>query len=74
VVTPLAVFVKRNDRLALGSWHPESSLEEVQRRTGFKFDATEAGPTPWPTEREKRALAELDSEGRFERDANISLR
>jgi glutaconate CoA-transferase subunit B len=74
VVTPLAVFVKRNDRLALGSWHPESSLEEVQRRTGFKFDATDAGPTSWPTERETRALAELDPDGQFERDANISLR
>jgi glutaconate CoA-transferase subunit B len=74
VVTPIAVFVKREGRLALGSWHPESSLEEVQQRTGFRFDTTGAQPTPLPTERERQALTELDAAARFERDANISLR
>lgn len=74
VVTPIAVFVKRNGRLALDSWHPESSLDEVRERTGFSFDATGAAPTPWPTEREQRALAELDQDGQFERDARVSLR
>ena len=74
VVTPIAVFVKRDGRLALQSWHPESSLEEVAARTGFKFDAGGAKPTPMPTAREVEALRSLDSEGQFERDAKISLR
>lgn len=74
VVTPIAVFIKRDGRLALQSWHPESSLDEVRQRTGFAFDSQGAGPTPLPTEREVRALAELDSDGQFERDAKVALR
>jgi glutaconate CoA-transferase subunit B len=74
VVTPIAVFVKRDGRLALESWHPEASLEEVRERTGFEFDASGARPTPEPTERERRALAELDPVGQFERDAAVTLR
>ncbi|OWT56839.1 CoA-transferase subunit beta [Candidimonas nitroreducens] len=74
VVTPIAVFVKRDGRLALQSWHPESSLDEVRQRTGFKFDSQGAGPTPLPTEREVHALAELDADGQFERDAKVALR
>jgi glutaconate CoA-transferase subunit B len=74
VVTPIAVFVKQQGRLALASWHPESSLDEVRERTGFAFDATEARPTPLPTERERQALATLDVDGSFERDARVSLR
>lgn len=73
VVTPIAVFVKKDGRLTLASWHPEKSLEEVVERTGFSFDATDAAPTPPPTPREREALAALDAEGRFERDANVSL-
>ena len=30
VVTPIAVFIKRDGRLALQSWHPEASLAEVR--------------------------------------------
>lgn len=74
VVTPIAVFVKRDDRLALQSWHPEASLEEVRERTGFQFDATGAAPTSPPTQREREALASLDSQGQFERDAAVKLR
>jgi glutaconate CoA-transferase subunit B len=74
VVTPIAVFVKREGRLALESWHPESSLEEVRERTGFTFDASTARPTAEPTSREKQALRELDPEGQFERDAAVRLR
>lgn len=74
VVTPIAVFVKQNDRLALASWHPESSLDEVRERTAFEFDASEAGPTAPPTERENAALRALDPEQRFETDAGIALR
>jgi len=74
VVTPIAVFVKRDGRLALQSWHSESSLEEVRSRTGFDFDAAGAGPTEPPTAAETQALAALDPDGRFERDANVALR
>jgi len=73
VVTPLAVFVKREGRLVLQSWHPERSLDEVVARTGFAFDARGAEPTPPPTPREIDALRSLDPQGQFERDARISI-
>lgn len=74
VVTPIAVFVKRDGRLALDSFHPDSSLDEVQARTGFRFDASTAHPTAEPTARERQALRELDPDGQFERDAKVRLR
>ena len=74
VVTPIAVFVKRDDRLHLQSWHPESNLQEVRERTGFEFDAVGAQPTAPPTSRERDALGALDPQGRFEQDAAIQLR
>ncbi|RCW63220.1 CoA-transferase subunit beta [Pseudorhodoferax soli] len=74
VVTPIAVFVKRDGRLALQSWHPAASLEEVRLRTGFSFDSRQAEPTALPTARERAALAALDADGQFESDARIALR
>lgn len=74
VVTPIAVFAKQEGRLALASWHPESSLAEVRERTGFTFDANDATSTSPPTAREHEALQALDPDGHFERDANIVLR
>ena len=74
VVTPIAVFVKRDGRLALQSWHPDSSLAEVVERTGFTFDATGASACAAPSSREVEALAELDRDGQFERDAGVKLR
>lgn len=74
VVTPIAVFIKRNDRLALQAWHPESSLDEVRERTGFEFDATDAQPSAPPTAAEAAALRALDPQGSFERDAAVKLR
>jgi glutaconate CoA-transferase, subunit B len=74
VVTPIAVFVKRDNRLALQSWHPESSVDEVRERTGFEFDATGAEPTQPPSQRERDALRALDQHGQFEHDAAIRLR
>ena len=74
VVTPIAVFVKKHDRLALQSWHPQASLDEVRERTAFTFDASGAEPTAPPSERERSALHSLDPDGRFERDAAASLR
>jgi len=73
VVTPLAVFVKREGRLVLQSWHPERSLDEVVARTGFAVDARGAEATPPPTPREIDALRSLDPQGQFERDARISI-
>jgi glutaconate CoA-transferase subunit B len=74
VVTPLAVFVKRDGRLALQSWHPQATLDEVRERTGFAFDASGAEPTALPSELERNALHALDPDGRFERDADARLR
>src|SRR3546814_4560937 len=74
VVTPIAVFVKQHGRLALQSWHPDASLQEVRERTGFAFEHDGAAPTALPTERERRALAALDPPGAFERDAPVALR
>jgi glutaconate CoA-transferase subunit B len=74
VVTPIAIFAKRDGRLALQSWHPDSSLAEVTARTGFAFDATGAGPTPPPTASEREALLSLDPAGAFESDAGVGLR
>jgi glutaconate CoA-transferase subunit B len=74
VVTPIAVFVKRQGRLVLQSWHPDASLDEVRERTGFRFEAPEAGPTPRPNPREIAALQTLDPAGQFERDARVALR
>jgi glutaconate CoA-transferase subunit B len=74
VVTPIAVFVKRDGRLTLQSWHPESSSEEVRDRTGFAFDAQRAEPTAPPTQREIEALRSLDPLGQFEHDAGVTLR
>lgn len=74
VVTPIAVFVKRDGRLALQWWHPESSLEEVRERTGFAFDAAGAAAAVPPTARESEALRAIDADGQFERDAGVRLR
>ena len=74
IATPIAIFIKRDGRLALQSWHPESSLEEVRERTGFDFDASGAQPTSAPTQRELDALQAIDADGAFERDAAINLR
>ncbi len=74
VVSPIAVFVKKDGRLALQSWHPESSLEEVVARTAFHFDHSDALPTALPSQDEARALTELDPDGQFERDAAVTLR
>lgn len=74
LVTPAAVFVKRQGRLALDSWHPALELDEIRDRTGFRFDETGAGPTSLPTPREADALRSLDEDGAFERDSAIRIR
>jgi len=73
LVTPIAVFVKRDGRLALDSWHPEVELDEVKARTGFAFDASQARPTEVPSAAEREALAALDPDRQFEGDAGVRL-
>jgi glutaconate CoA-transferase subunit B len=65
VVTPIAVFQKRDGRLALESWNPDVTREEAVRRTGFRFDAGSAQPTASISARERAALASLDPRGEF---------
>ncbi|AFK64253.1 glutaconate CoA transferase subunit B [Advenella kashmirensis WT001] len=74
VVTPIAVFIKKDGRLALQSFHPESSIDEVVSRTGFTFDHGGAKPTAAPTDAEIAALQALDPDGQFEKDAAVALR
>ena len=74
VVTPIAVFVKREGRLSLQSWHPEASLDQVRSRTGFEFDTEGAQPTAPPTKGEVEGLRSLDPAGQFERDAKVTLK
>ncbi len=71
LVTPIAVFQRREGRLALESWHPDSTLAEVAARTGFEFDSAGAAPTCAITDRERSALAELDPEGAFEAEISV---
>lgn len=65
VVTPIAVLRRRGGRLALESWNPQVTAEEVVRRTGFRLDVGAARPTPPPTDREREALSALDPAGEF---------
>ena len=73
VVTPLAVFINRDGRLALQSWHPDVTLDAIHDRTGFAFSSDGAALTPLPTDAEAAALRSLDPDGAFERDARVSL-
>ena len=65
VVTPIAVFQKRDGRLALEWWNPQVTLDQVNRRTGFRFDAGGAQPTAQITASERAALESLDPRGEF---------
>jgi glutaconate CoA-transferase, subunit B len=65
VVTPLAVFQRRDGRLALESWNPAVTVEEVTKRTGFTFDRSSAKPTASMTVRERDVLEGLDPVGDF---------
>jgi glutaconate CoA-transferase subunit B len=65
LVTPLAVFQRQNNRFVLESWNSQFTLSEVVKRTGFKFDTSNAVPTRPITESERAILASLDPHGEF---------
>jgi glutaconate CoA-transferase subunit B len=65
LVTPLAVFQRQNNRFVLESWNSQFTLSEVVKRTGFKFDTSNAVPTRPITESERAVLASLDPHGEF---------
>jgi glutaconate CoA-transferase subunit B len=71
LVTPIAVFQRTTGRFRLESWHPDSNLDEVVKRTGFKFEAAGAVPTAPPTAAEAAALKTVDTDGAFEAEAAI---
>lgn len=71
VVTPLCVFDKRDGRLVVESYNPETTLDQIASVTGFELSASDAKPTSAPTDAEIAALKSLDPEGFFEADAAI---
>ena len=73
LVTPIAVFQRpttAGGRFHLESWNPDVGVNEIETRTGFKFDAALARPTASVTDAERRALAELDPDRRFAMQVN----
>lgn len=73
LVTPLGVFTLLEGRLTLQSYNPETTVEEVARRTGFSVDSRGVSPTLHPTPRELEALRYLDPDGGIERRNEVRL-
>jgi glutaconate CoA-transferase subunit B len=66
VITTLAVlrFDPQNGEAYLASYHPFTSVEEVQARTGWPLRVAEScGPTPEPSADELRLIREADPHG-----------
>lgn len=63
VVTPLCVFRRVGEHLAVETVHPGVSPDEVRSQTGFPVEVDARTPTtPPPTTEELAALAEIDPE------------
>ncbi|GAB2568982.1 CoA-transferase subunit beta [Gracilibacillus alcaliphilus] len=60
IVTPLCVFIFRNNRLELDSVHPHTTIEEVQEHTGFPLIYDEVRYTKAPTTKQMQLLRQLD--------------
>ncbi len=59
LITDLGQFDFMNGRMRLTSYHPTTTIGQVQSHTGFELEiAPDAGPTPLPTEEELRLLRE----------------
>ena len=60
LVTPLCTFAMQAGRWIVESIHPYSSLEEVQKNTGFSVICENLQYTPEPTLAERAALRRID--------------
>ncbi len=68
LVTPLAVFLrepKAGSRFRLDTFNPQTTVEDIVARTGFRFDYGAAKAALPMTGRERQALELLDKRGRF---------
>lgn len=68
LVTPLAVFLrepKAGSRFRLDTFNPQTTVEDIISRTGFRFDYGAAKAALPMTGRERQALELLDKGGRF---------
>lgn len=63
IVTPLGMFAKIQGRLILVGKHPQVTLEEIQRQTGFAIDGTHCVDLPLPTDQELSLLKRIDPKG-----------
>lgn len=64
VVTPLCVFVRRDELLQVESIHPGVSLDQLRNATGFPIEVDEnTRLTPGPSGEELAALATIDPAG-----------
>ena len=74
VVTPIAVFMKRDGKLALASG-TRRDLDDVRVRTGFAFEAAGAGRRPRPrSARSRRSPPSTRRELRARRDNPTALK
>jgi glutaconate CoA-transferase subunit B len=73
LVTPLAVFQRSTtagSHFYLESWNPCVDVSDIEKKTGFEFEASNAHPTDPMTSSERTRLAELDPDGRFAVEVN----
>ncbi|RLL41169.1 CoA-transferase [Oceanobacillus piezotolerans] len=60
IITPLCVFVYKNGKLHLESIHPHTTLEEVEKQTGFPLLYDELTYTNEPSIQQLQKLKEID--------------
>jgi glutaconate CoA-transferase, subunit B len=68
LVTPLAVFLRdprAGSRFRLEVFNPQTTVEDIVTRTGFRFEYGAAKPALPMTDGERQALELLDTGGRF---------
>lgn len=68
LVTPLAVFLREpqaGSRFRLDTFNPQTTVEDIVARTGFRFEYGAAKPALPMTNGERQALELLDTGGRF---------
>lgn len=66
LITTLALFTfdKENGEALLQSYHPGTTIEQVQEQTGWQLRlAEDCGETPLPSEEELRVIREYDPQG-----------